>query len=222
MRPPAAAILPALFAALTPERQEELNVANARFFRPPPGGDSAGAGGASGVGGERTRKVLPKRIAANTWPRSSRGRRLRRAAARPYVMGVEVRELSHSHPLGGRGGGEEPELGLFAARDFGTCDVVGEYCGEVYEGDGGSEYATYLEDREGDSRYPLGVDATREGNECRFINHFAGIASEPNVAMRIAYVNELPVVMVICTKDIACGEELLLRYSDEFVEEYCS
>jgi len=97
-------------------------------------------------------------------------------------------------------------------------DIVGEYTGEVFEGDGGSEYATYLEERT--KKYALGVDATKEGNECRFINHFANIAEEPNVVMKITYVDELPKVMVVCRKDIEVGEELLFRYSEEFVKEY--
>merc|ERR1712194_788813 len=109
---------------------------------------------------------------------------------------------------------------MFAAENFEMFDILGEYTGEVFEGEGGSEYATYLEDRK--KRYALGVDATREGNECRFINHFTNIAEEPNVVMKIAYVDELPRVLVVCKKNIAVGEEILFKYSDEFVEEYFS
>jgi len=121
--------------------------------------------------------------------------------------------LEDPHPLSG-------QLGLVAAQKFEIFDVVGEYTGEVFEGEGGSEYATYLEDR--NKKYALGVDATREGNECRFINHFTNIAEEPNVVMKITYVEELPRVMVVCKKDIEIGEEMLFKYSDEFVEEYFS
>jgi len=200
--------LPTLFAMLSPDRQQELCHANSRFFRsttnPSPGDTSST---------NRDVSSQAKYISSNTWPRSSRGRKLKKGAARPFIHGVEIRLLRDPHPLAG-------ELGLFAAKTFDEFDILGEYCGEVYEGDGGSEYATYLEDwRE---RYALGVDATREGNECRFINHFKGIADEANVVMKIAYVEELPRVMVVCMRDIEVGEEFLLNYSDDFVEAYCS
>lgn len=153
-----------------------------------------------------------KFITSNTWPRSSWGRKLRKRAARPYLQGVEIRRLPASHPL-------EGQLGLFAAKRFEQFDIVGEYCGEVFdETRGGGEYATYLEHR--DERYALGVNARREGNECRFINHYERIADRPNVVMKIAYVEELPRVMIVCTKAIDIGEEFLLRYSDDYVEEY--
>jgi SET domain-containing protein len=46
-----------------------------------------------------------------------------------------------------------------------------------------------------------------------------GIA-KPNVVMKIAYVEELPRVMIVCMRDINAGEELLLQYLEEDVEEY--
>jgi SET domain-containing protein len=38
--------------------------------------------------------------------------------------------------------------------------------------------------------------------------------------MKIAYVEELPRVMIVCTKDIKTGNEILLKYSDDYVEAY--
>jgi hypothetical protein len=188
----------ALFAMISPEKQEDLIAANESYFRDPKDAQSSS---------------LTKYISSNTWPRSSQGRKLKKSAALAQIHGVEIRELEAPHPLSG-------QMGLFAATNFEMFDIVGEYTGEVFEGDGGSEYATYLEDRT--KRYALGVDATREGNECRFINHFANIGEEPNVVMKITYVDELPRVMVVCRKDIEVGEELLFRYSEEFVKEYFS
>jgi|EP00979_Chaetoceros_neogracilis_P005860 hypothetical protein len=156
-----------------------------------------------------------KHITTNTWPRSSRGRKLRKRAARPWIHGVEIRELKSPHPLAGL---EQMQLGLFAANSFQQCDIIGEYCGEVFDADDGGEYATYLEYR--DEKYALGVDAQQEGNECRFINHYQGISEKPNVIMKIGYVEELPRVMIVCIRDINVGEELLLQYSDEYVQEY--
>lgn len=127
------------------------------------------------------------------------------------MNGVEIRVLQAPHPLAG-------QLGLFAAVPFQQFDIVGEYCGEVFDSDDGGEYATYLERR--DEKYALGVDARKEGNECRFINHYQGIADDPNVIMKIAYVEELPRVMIVCMKDLQIGKEFLLRYSDEYVDAY--
>jgi len=186
------------FAMNSPENQEDLSVANMSYFRTPK---------------DNQPSSLTKYISSNTWPRSSRGRKLKKAAARTQIHGVEIRQLEDPHPLSG-------QLGLFASQQFEMFDILGEYTGEVYDGEGGSEYATYLEDRS--KKYALGVDATREGNECRFINHFQNIAEEPNVVMKITYVDELPRVMVVCKKDIEVGEEILFRYSDEFVRIYCS
>lgn len=188
----------ALLAMLSPEQHEELNAANSRYFRKPKDTQSSS---------------LIKYISCNTWPRSSQGRKLKKSATLTKIHGVEIQELEDPHPLSG-------QLGLFAAIFFEMFDIIGEYTGEVFEGDGGSQYATYLEDRT--KKYALGVDATREGNECRFINHFTNIAKEPNVVMKIAYIDELPRVMVVCKKDIKVGEELLFKYSDEFVTEYFS
>lgn len=179
------------FNKVSKQEQENLWVANASYFN-----------------GEQHNT---KHITSNTWPRSSYGRKLRKRAARPWMNGVEIRVLQAPHPLAG-------QLGLFAAVPFQQFDIVGEYCGEVFDSDDGGEYATYLERR--DEKYALGVDARKEGNECRFINHYQGIADDPNVIMKIAYVEELPRVMIVCMKDLQIGKEFLLRYSDEYVDAY--
>lgn len=201
-------ILSVLFAMLSPERQEELNEGNSCFFQP-----SASSLSNSRKNESESKQTLPKYINTNTWPRSSRGRKLKKSANRSFIHGVEIRRLEDPHPLSG-------QLGLFAAQRFEKFDILGEYCGEVYDGVGGSEYATFLEDRR--KKYALGVDATLFGNESRFINHFEGIAKDPNVIMKIAYVEGIPRVMIVCKKDIEIGEELLFKYSDEFAREYCS
>lgn len=204
------------------EDPDDLCEDNFQFFQQPPSKPSVNKLGetepdesAADPGQEVVHLLKPaKYISTNTWPRSRRGRDLKKRAARPYVRSVEIQRLEGPHPLAG-------QQGLFAARPFEQFDIVGEYCGEVYEADDGSEYATYLEDvRDVLRKYALGVDATKEGNECRFINHYTGIGESPNVVMKIAYVEELPRVMIVCTRDIAKGEEFLLKYSDEYVDEY--
>jgi hypothetical protein len=176
---------------LSKQEQEDLWQSNAAYFD--------------------TNESTAKHSTSNRWPRSSLGRKLRKQAARPYLSGVEIRLLDAPHPLAG-------EAGLFAAQPFESFDIVGEYCGVVYDNEWGGIYATYLEHR--DNKYALVVDARVQGNECRFINHFQGISKEPNVVMKVAYVEELPRVMIVCLRAINVGEEFTLRYSDEYVDEY--
>lgn len=195
---------------ISSEDQDALCNANSRFFQCSKADETRGDIGVE-ADLEKHLSSRAKHITSNTWPRSRQGRQLKKRAAQPYLHGVEIRRLEASHPL-------SDELGLYAVRNFCQFDIVGEYCGEVFDSQGGGEYATYLEDRS--KKYALGVDASSEGNECRFINHFRGIAEEPNVIMKIGYVENLPRVMIVCTRDIDSGEELLLKYSDEYVEEY--
>jgi len=201
-------VLMTLFSVISPEKQEELCNANSRYFK---GSDPADVLVSGGPDLDEHLSAKAKYISTDTWPRSRRGRELKKRAARPYMHGVEIRRLEVPHPLSG-------QVGLFAARNFLQFDILGEYCGEVFDTEGGGEYATYLEDKS--NKYALGVDAASEGNECRCINHYTGIAEGPNVIMKIAYVEELPRVMVVCTRDINVGEEFLFKYSDEYVQEY--
>lgn len=194
---------------LSKKEQEDLWLSNALYFD-----QKKKSKGSSSVNpSDELELSLPKHITSNTWPRSSFGRKLKKRAARPWIRNVEIRELQSPHPLAG-------QLGLFAAATFRQFDVLGEYCGEVFDADDGGEYATYLENR--DEKYALGVDAQHEGTEARFINHYAGITEEnkPNVVMKVTYVEELPRVMIVCMRDIQVGEEFLLQYSDEYVQEY--
>ena len=196
----------ALFSMLSPDRQAELCISNAQYFQNPPLTKESALQNQDGC------KYDTKYITTNTWPRSSRGRKLKKGSSRQLIHGIEVKTLPDGHPLSG-------ELGLFAARHFQQFDIVGEYCGEVIE-EGGGRYAAYLEDK--NKKYALGVDASQEGNELRFINHYDNIAEAANVVMKIAYVEELPRIMAVCLKDVNVGEEFLFQYSKEYVDEYLS
>ena len=109
-------ILSVLFAMLSPERQEELNKGNSCFFQP-----SASSLSNSRKHESESKQTLPKYINTNTWPRSSRGRKLKKSANRSFIHGVEIRRLEDPHPLSG-------QLGLFAAQRFEKFDILGEYC----------------------------------------------------------------------------------------------
>jgi len=62
-----------------------------------------------------------------------------KGAACPWIHGVEIRELHSPRPLAFH------QSGLFAASPFQQFDILGEYCGEMFDTDDGGRYATYLE-----------------------------------------------------------------------------
>lgn len=42
----------------------------------------------------------------------------------------------------------------------------------------------------------------------------------PNVSMRTAYVDMLPKLMLVCTRDVEIGDEFLLNYGDNYSNAY--
>lgn len=127
------------------------------------------------------------------------------------MPGVQVRNLSVHHLLNG-------QQGLFATRSFATYDLVGEYTGRVVpEGCGGS-YCAALENKP--ARESLGVDASECGNEARFINCYFNLAPEANLVFRTAYVDTYPRLLLVCTRPVECGTELLLDYGDAYIAAY--
>jgi hypothetical protein len=149
-------------------------------------------------------------ITSNVWPRSSIGKHLRKKAARAFMHGVEIRALKEPHILKGQNG-------LFAVEAFRQFDIVGEYCGRVTTS-GGGEYSAYLDSAR--DQNSLGLDAQGVGNEARTINHYQSVADAANVIMKICYVEQLPRIMIVCKRNILIGEEFLLDYGDEYVNEY--
>lgn len=159
---------------------------------------------------EKNRPGKPFQITSNMWPRKGTGREMKKSACRSSIHGVEMRKLDEPHLLAG-------QTGLFAAKCFVQCDIVGEYCGEVVPSMHGREYKAVLEEK---TIFPLGVDSQRYGNECRAINHYENIAALPNVVMKTCYVDQLPRVMIVCKRDVKVGEEFLLDYGDAYVHAF--
>lgn len=159
----------------------------------------------------------------NIWKNISSGRK--EASRRFKCCGVEVKALPLNHFLFG-------QYGLFALQEFAPFDIIGEYTGLVvndnvtgifhlnyfklilYKGN----YVATLEATE--SSISLGVDALRNGNEMRFINAYQHISDMPNVKMQTAYIETYPHLIIICTKNIAIGEEILLDYGAAYAKEY--
>ena len=131
---------------------------------------------------------------------------------RHTVHGVIVKDLAHNHPLYG-------EQGLYTTKKFEKFDVIGEYLGLIV----GPEvkcghYLAALEDKLHDDS--LGLDAAHCGNEMRFINSYIGIDFSPNVTMRTVYMNTYPHLVIVATRDLDIGEELLLDYGQAYNQLY--
>lgn len=151
-------------------------------------------------------------INANIWPRGGKGKELRKHAVRSSIYGVEIRILDEPHILAG-------QTGLFAAQPFRQYDFVGEYCGEVVPS-GNPQSKFYQAELEEKKLFPLSVNGQESGSECRAINHYENIADAPSVIFSICYVEELPRIMIICKRDIAVGEEILLDYGTDYVKDH--
>lgn len=146
-------------------------------------------------------------LSSNVWSRQQRSN-----ALRAKMAGVAIQALTQPHPLAG-------EHGLFATQAFAQYDVVGEYIGEVCpKGVSGGEYVAYLED--GPRNAASLLNAQTKGNEGRFINSHEGICATPNVSMRTAYIEKMPRIMLICTREIVVGDEILLDYGEEYNDHY--
>jgi len=105
--------------------------------------------------------------------------------------------------------------GVFAESDLTTGDLLGEYTGEI-------EVITKIKDKDYAWRYDVGstfekkhgLDASRAGNEMRFVND-----SQTHPNCKREYVighDNLWHVLYVVIKDIKKGEQCLVRYSPEY------
>mmetsp|Transcript_11254 Transcript_11254/g.38430 ORF Transcript_11254/g.38430 Transcript_11254/m.38430 type:complete len:197 (-) Transcript_11254:1527-2117(-) len=129
------------------------------------------------------------------------------------LQGVQVRFIHHDgHPCKG-------QRGLFAIRVWEPFEVLGEYCGVV-------KVPNDQEARQCDSDYAVAVyksatwtpfiDASRAGNETRFINDFRGVAGSPNCKFSQSHVGGRPAILVVITRQVKEEEELLVDYGDVY------
>mmetsp|Transcript_11252 Transcript_11252/g.38413 ORF Transcript_11252/g.38413 Transcript_11252/m.38413 type:complete len:170 (-) Transcript_11252:1674-2183(-) len=125
----------------------------------------------------------------------------------------QVRFIHHDgHPCKG-------QRGLFAIRVWEPFEVLGEYCGVV-------KVPNDQEARQCDSDYAVAVyksatwtpfiDASRAGNETRFINDFRGVAGSPNCKFSQSHVGGRPAILVVITRQVKEEEELLVDYGDVY------
>ncbi|KAJ4303782.1 hypothetical protein N0V90_002683 [Kalmusia sp. IMI 367209] len=129
-----------------------------------------------------------------------------------------------AHPANG-------QYGLFANRHLPPASFILPYLGYVHdqmETDESSDYDLSL-----DREHGIGVDASKMGNEARFINDYRGVSTGPNAEFRDTYIDlgngkveqRMGVFVLRAgksgkrTKGIAKGDEILLSYGKGFWNE---
>lgn len=143
-----------------------------------------------------------KYLSSNDWSMISA--EVKEGCSMKTIHGVVVQVVPEGHFLFGKN-----QKGLYATKAMKEFDIVGEYCGEVSVDKASGEYLAAIDAKRFDK---CGIDAERIGNETRYINSYLNIASQPNLLMRTCVFDNTPHVMLVCIKNIAIGDELLLDY----------
>lgn len=60
------------------------------------------------------------------------------------------------------------------------------------------------------------LDASDRGNELRFVNDFRGVAAAPNADFQSATIRSLPAQMLVVTRRVNTGDELLVDYGEDY------
>jgi hypothetical protein len=98
----------------------------------------------------------------------------------PYANVKITKISSTTHPANG-------QYGLFAAQNLSPDTFILPYLGYVHDQSDTDEASDY--DLSLDRDYGVGVDASRMGNEARFINDYRGVADAPSAEFRDIYVD---------------------------------
>ena len=129
-------------------------------------------------------------------------------AQRPAIA---IREITESaHPARG-------QRGLFAAKKIPPRTHIIDYVGEVHcDERPHSDYDLSL--YRGSDGLSVGVDASKMGNEARFINDYRGVRPKPNALFeeRRTERGELCMSVWSGSEGIKKGEELLVSYGKSF------
>ena len=135
---------------------------------------------------------------------------------------VAIKDIAH--PANG-------QHGLFAAQQIPANSFILFYLGLVHAQDDADPDSNY--DLSLDRELGLAIDATRTGNEARFINDFRGIGTGPNAEFRDVWINasngmvekRIAVFSLRAgksgkkAKGIAKGDEILVSYGKGFWQE---
>jgi SET domain-containing protein len=124
----------------------------------------------------------------------------------PPCSHVSIRRItSKDHPAVG-------QYGLFATRNIAANSHICDYLGEVHAEDRISDYDLSLLRSQGGIN--VGVDASRMGNEGRFVNDYRGVKAKPNAIFKEGRTpsGELRVSIWSASSKIRKGDEILVSY----------
>ncbi|TRM60149.1 hypothetical protein BD626DRAFT_505659 [Schizophyllum amplum] len=129
-------------------------------------------------------------------------------AEEPSRHWVAIRRISEAgHPAAG-------QYGLFATKKIPAKTRILYYIGEVHADERNeSDYDLCL--HRFSSGVSIGIDASRTGNEARFVNDYRGVRPKPNAVFtdeRVASSGELRIAIWSGTDGIKKGEEILVSY----------
>ncbi|KAF2478042.1 uncharacterized protein BDR25DRAFT_321170 [Lindgomyces ingoldianus] len=142
----------------------------------------------------------------------------------PYANTRITRIVTPSHPANG-------QYGLFARQHLPPDSFILPYLGYVHDKTDTDEQSDY--DLSLDRNLGIGVDASKMGNEARFINDYRGVSTGPNAEFRDFFVDigngkgEKRIGVFVLSvgksgkrvKGIAKGEEILISYGKGFWTE---
>lgn len=151
---------------------------------------------------------VPADIRSHINPSLQKTRKTGNHPSRPPVVIRPI--LEPSHPANG-------QCGLFATRKIPPRTLILDYLGEVHGDDRpDSDYDLSLYRTQ--AGLSVGVDASRMGNEARFINDFRGVKPKPNVVFddRRTVAGDLCMSVWSGIGGIEKGEEILISYGKEF------
>ncbi|CEL93070.1 unnamed protein product [Vitrella brassicaformis CCMP3155] len=104
---------------------------------------------------------------------------------------------------------------LVAARRWEPFEVLGEYTGYLVPPSRDGPYVCKLVQDEADWE-AVSVDASKAGNELRFVNDYRGISEQPNVSFSSCFIDGLPRTLLVVTRPVAFGEEFLADYGQSY------
>jgi len=111
-------------------------------------------------------------------------------------------------------------LGLFSKRLISKDTIIGEFSGNVQQQSNSSSKNTVVLFSEND--VTIEIDATRAGNETRFINDFRGKDVEPNVKYQQIRFGGCWRVFVTTIKDIEPNQEIIADLAPKWKENAAS
>lgn len=114
-------------------------------------------------------------------------------------------------------------LGAFATRELRAWTYIGEYVGEIRDlGSEESSHRSNILNKYTGLNYnfelnsSLTLDASRRGNETRYLNH----SDKPNCDVLVKNVNDEHRILIFTCENVDKGEELFLDYGPRYWQQY--